>query len=75
MPERSDFMSVRVIRKIRQKMSIPKKDNVLVAYDVEHFLDSLPEKPLFDLVITSPPYDIGKEYEKRMPLADRKSVV
>ena len=50
-------------------MSIPKKDNVLVAYDVEHFLDSLPEKPLFDLVITSPPYDIGKEYEKRMPLA------
>ena len=38
--------------------------------DVEDFLDSLPEEPLFDLTITSPPYDIGKPYEKRVPLAE-----
>ena len=36
--------------------------------DVEKFLDSLPEEPIFDLVVTSPPYDIGKEYENKMPL-------
>lgn len=37
---------------------------------VEDFLDSLPELPIFDLVVTSPPYDIGKPYEKVQPLKD-----
>jgi len=37
---------------------------------VEDFLDSLPEEPIFDLVVTSPPYDIGKPYEKKVPLAE-----
>ena len=32
--------------------------------DVFELLDSLPNKKIFDLVITSPPYNIGKEYEK-----------
>lgn len=41
------------------------KDNVLFHMDVEKMLDSLPETPLFDLVVTSPPYNIGKEYEKK----------
>lgn len=36
--------------------------------DVEKFLENLPKKPLFDLVITSPPYNIGKEYETRTAL-------
>jgi adenine-specific DNA-methyltransferase len=36
--------------------------------DVLKFLDSLPKEPIFDLVVTSPPYNIGKEYEKQMPL-------
>lgn len=36
--------------------------------DVENFLDSLPEVPLFDLVITSPPYNIGKPYEQKQEL-------
>ena len=40
----------------------------LYLMDVERFLDSLPEEPLFDLVVTSPPYNIGKEYESQMPL-------
>ena len=31
--------------------------------DVLKFLDSLPKEPIFDLVVTSPPYNIGKEYE------------
>lgn len=31
----------------------------------ESLLEALPRKPLFDLVITSPPYNLGKEYENR----------
>ena len=33
--------------------------------DSEAFLAGLPETPLFDLVVTSPPYNIGKSYEKK----------
>lgn len=36
--------------------------------DVLGFLKKLPETPVFDLVVTSPPYNIGKAYEKRQPL-------
>jgi len=36
--------------------------------DVEKFLKGLPDEPLFDLVITSPPYNIGKEYETPVEL-------
>jgi adenine-specific DNA-methyltransferase len=36
--------------------------------DVEIFLKSLPRKELFDLVVTSPPYNIGKAYEVRTEL-------
>ena len=36
--------------------------------DVEGFLDTLPIAPIFDLAITSPPYNIGKKYEKRQTL-------
>lgn len=42
----------------------------LFLMDVERFLDALPQEPIFDLVVTSPPYNIGKEYENQMPLAD-----
>ena len=50
---------------------IPSNDqNSLILSDVEVFLDSLPEEPLFDLVVTSPPYNIGKEYESRIPLEE-----
>ena len=45
-----------------------KTDNIIFKMDVEKVLDALPEEPIFDLVVTSPPYDIGKSYEKKMPL-------
>lgn len=45
-------------------------DNIVFEMDVERFLDSLSDEPIFDLVVTSPPYDIGKPYEKRVPLDD-----
>lgn len=45
----------------------------------EVFLDSLPENEKFDLIITSPPYNIGKSYEKPTHLDDyllwQKSVI
>lgn len=36
--------------------------------DVQKFLTNLPASPLFDLVVTSPPYNINKEYEEKIPL-------
>lgn len=38
--------------------------------DVESFLDRLPQQALFDLIITSPPYNLGKSYENRQALVD-----
>lgn len=40
-------------------------DHAIFQGDAEQFLSSLPETPLFDLVVTSPPYNIGKSYEKK----------
>lgn len=36
--------------------------------DVETFLQALPQKPIFDLVVTSPPYNLGKIYEAKSAL-------
>ena len=43
-------------------------DHAIWRGDVEVFLKSLPRQPIFDLVVTSPPYNIGKEYEKKEAL-------
>lgn len=43
-------------------------DHALWQGDVEAFLKDLPVEPLFDLIVTSPPYNIGKEYETRIGL-------
>lgn len=42
--------------------------SALFCGDAEMFLDQLPDGPLFDLVITSPPYGIRKEYERPISL-------
>jgi adenine-specific DNA-methyltransferase len=44
-------------------------DNLLLwKGDTEIFLDTLPEEPFFDLVFTSPPYNLGKAYEQKIDL-------
>jgi adenine-specific DNA-methyltransferase len=48
--------------------SILTLDHALWQGDVEMFLKNLPGEPLFDLIVTSPPYNIGKEYETRTEL-------
>ncbi len=35
---------------------------------IEGLLKLLPNKPIFDLIVSSPPYNIGKEYETRQAL-------
>ncbi|WP_287914872.1 site-specific DNA-methyltransferase [Comamonas sp.] len=46
------------------------KNYALWQGDTLAFLKSLPSEPMFDLVMTSPPYNIGKEYETRRGLEE-----
>lgn len=43
-------------------------DFSLILADASDLLDQLPMEPLFDLVLTSPPYNMKREYEKPVPL-------
>ena len=61
---------VKIIKSAKGIKAARTDENIIFGLDVEKVLDNLPEEPLFDLVVTSPPYDIGKSYEKRMPLED-----
>ncbi len=45
-------------------------DQLIWSGDAKKFITALPERSLFDLVVTSPPYNINKEYESRQPLED-----
>lgn len=45
------------------------KDHSLWQGDTLSYLQALPKEPIFDLIITSPPYNIGKEYETRKKLS------
>ena len=44
-------------------------DHSLWQGDALSYLKALPQEPTFDLIITSPPYNIGKEYETRKKLS------
>lgn len=59
-------------KKVKIYRSLPKAiiDNFLWNGDVEEFLDMNYKGLSFDLVVTSPPYNIGKEYEKRLKLSE-----
>lgn len=59
---------IKVIRETKDISKININDITVFGMDVETFLDALPEEPLFDLVVTSPPYNIGKEYENKVAL-------
>lgn len=39
--------------------------------NVEDFLSELPKKKVFDLIVTSPPYNIGKSYERKKKSVSR----
>ena len=60
---------VRVLKSVRD-IDVKFPDFALWDGDAGRFLDALPNEPLFDLIVTSPPYNIGKPYEKRSELED-----
>jgi len=49
-------------------LQVVKEGTGLWVGDVNECLLHLPKEPIFDLVVTSPPYNLGKEYEKREAL-------
>lgn len=63
-------MSIDIVSQLCPGASPEVTATQLFQMDVERFLDALPMEPIFDLVVTSPPYNIGKSYEDEMPLAD-----
>lgn len=52
----------------RKKLPSSMPDFALWNGDVEAFLKVLLREPIFDLIVSSPPYNIGKSYEKRSEL-------
>lgn len=46
------------------------RDAAIWRGDSEKFLQNLPQEELFDLIVTSPPYNIGKPYESRTDIDD-----
>lgn len=38
--------------------------------DIVDFMEEIPQSKRFDLIVTSPPYNLGKEYETRLALRD-----
>lgn len=61
---------IRIIHNAQEADSINVDENAIFGMDIEQLLDALPEEPLFDLVVTSPPYNIGKEYEKKRSIEE-----
>ncbi len=47
----------------------PQADIVLYCGDVSDFVATIPEKSV-SLIITSPPYNLGKEYEDRVSIEE-----
>ena len=64
-----DFGSLRRI-KIRKRYD-PSADVILYEGDARLFLETIPEHSV-DLIVTSPPYNLGKEYEKQITLEQYK---
>lgn len=42
--------------------------SALVCGDIGQLVDQLPMKPIFDLIVSSPPYNMGKIYENKMTM-------
>lgn len=58
----------RYASKVRIYKSLPAQPPRIGLWKIDalELLRKLPQRPLFDLVITSPPYNIGKAYESRI---------
>ena len=61
------------------KTHFDKNNELLYLGNVLRLLDQLPNEKIFDLVVTSPPYNIGKEYEEAKNIneyfANQKAII
>ena len=64
----SDFPSYPIVTNEPEYLRSQDSDYIVWRGDVEGLLDSLPETTKFDLIVTSPPYNIGKEYESKVEM-------
>lgn len=62
--------SVPILKKAEEFNNFFATDYLLLHSDVEDAFKLFPLEPIFDLVVTSPPYNLGKEYETRRSLTD-----
>lgn len=56
------------LTKATRSLHVAAHDYAIWEGDCEALLARLPKEPMFDLVVTSPPYNIGKSYEKQTGL-------
>ena len=59
----------KTISKINQINDSNYENYLLWRGDVETYLDNIEKSKKFDLVVTSPPYNVGKEYEKKKSMS------
>ena len=57
-----------IILPSKKRLVMPLPDYAIWNGDVEVFLNALPNEPIFDLIVSSPPYNIGKSYESKKAL-------
>lgn len=62
------FFNCRTSTTTSPKIDLRLHKHVLWNGDVRSLLKLLPNEKLFDLVVTSPPYNLGKEYESKVTL-------
>ena len=61
----SQNKKIKEIKKMAGKPFFESQNVLLYKMDCVEFMKKI-DKPMFDLTITSPPYNIGKEYERKM---------
>ncbi|MGK2914717.1 MAG: DNA-methyltransferase [Porticoccaceae bacterium] len=64
----SETKQVVMLRPAKGSPLTPLPDFAIWNGDVEKFLYALPSEPIFDLIVSSPPYNIGKSYESKKAL-------
>jgi adenine-specific DNA-methyltransferase len=69
-----DTKRIDMTKNIKLLRNVPAKigpsDSIIWNRDVAEVIGKLPAKPMFDLVVTSPPYNIGKPYEQKLELKE-----
>ncbi|EWC40337.1 DNA-methyltransferase [Stutzerimonas stutzeri] len=66
----SGAATTQIVKKKAALEAITDLDYAIWQGDTEALLTAIPMEPVFDLVVSSPPYNIGKSYEKKGALED-----